>query len=85
MSTPNKPKICLPCEREKAKLPTYQQLAKQRAKKENKTIAIYFDTEDKKYIRLTAKQPVAAVNVGACPYLDNLLLLNGFVINYNLL
>ncbi len=53
---PNKKKICLPCEREKAKLPTYEQLAKQRAKKENKTIAIYFDTEDKKYIISSVEQ-----------------------------
>lgn len=56
MSTLNKPKICLPCEREKAKLPTYEQLAKQRAIKENKTIAIYFDTEDKKYIISSVEQ-----------------------------
>jgi len=44
-----KVKICLPCEREKAKLPTYGILAKQRAINENKTIVVYFDDEDKKY------------------------------------
>ena len=60
MSTPNKPKICLPCEREKAKLPTYEQLAKQRAINENKTIAIYFDTEDKKYIISSLEQANAS-------------------------
>lgn len=60
MSTQNKPPICLPCEREKAKLPTYEQLAKQRAIKENKTIAIYFDTEDKKYIMSSVEQANAS-------------------------
>lgn len=49
MSMPNKPKICLPCEREKAKLPTYEKLAKERAIREQKTIVVYFDEEDKKY------------------------------------
>ena len=49
MSMPSKKKICLACEREKAKLPTFERLAKERAKRENKTIVIYFDTEDKKY------------------------------------
>ena len=43
-------KICLPCEREKAKLPTYRALAKRRALNENKIIVVYFDEEDKKYI-----------------------------------
>lgn len=45
----SKDKICLPCEREKAKLPTYGILAKQRARTENKIIVVYFDEEDKKY------------------------------------
>lgn len=43
-------KICLPCEREKAKLPTYRRLAKRRAITENKIIVVYFDEEDKKFI-----------------------------------
>lgn len=42
-------KICLPCEREKAKLPTYRELAKKRALNEKKIIVVYFDEEDKKY------------------------------------
>lgn len=45
----NKEKICLPCEREKAKLPTFRNLAKQRAVRENKIIIVYFDDEDSKY------------------------------------
>ena len=49
MSMPSKKKICLACEREKAKLPTFERLAKERAKREKRTIVIYFDTEDKKY------------------------------------
>lgn len=52
-------KVCLPCEREKAKLPTYRRLAKARAISERKMIAVIFDEEDKKYITMdyqTAKQ-----------------------------
>lgn len=52
-------KICPACEREKAKLPTYRKLAKERAVKEGKIIIVYFDEEDKKYYTLdleTAKQ-----------------------------
>jgi hypothetical protein len=42
-------RYCAACEREKAKLPTYRDLAIVRAKKENKVIIIYFDEEDKKF------------------------------------
>ena len=41
--------ICIPCEREKSKLPLLIELAKNRAKKENEYTIIYFDKEDKKY------------------------------------
>ena len=42
-------KVCLPCEREKAKLPTFRTLAKQRAISENKIIVVVLDEEDKKF------------------------------------
>lgn len=41
--------ICIPCEREKSKLPLLIELAKNRAKRENEYTIIYFDKEDKKY------------------------------------
>jgi len=45
---------CIPCEREKKKLPFLLDKAKQRAI-ENKTyLAVYFDKEDKKY-RITTE------------------------------
>jgi hypothetical protein len=43
-------KICLPCEREKARLPMVYNMAKQRAKDTGKLIAVYFDEEDKRYM-----------------------------------
>ena len=46
-------KICIPCEREKAKLPKYRELAKERAVRENKIIVVYFDEEDKRFIATT--------------------------------
>lgn len=42
-------KICLACEREKAKLPKYGELAKQRAIETGKTMVVYLDEEDIKY------------------------------------
>lgn len=42
-------KICLACEREKAKLPTYGKLAKERAIREGRTMVVYLDEEDIKY------------------------------------
>ena len=42
-------KICLACEREKAKLPTYGIKAKERAIREGKTMVVYLDEEDSKY------------------------------------
>jgi hypothetical protein len=41
--------ICIPCEREKAKLPKYREIAKQRALTEKKIIIVYLDEEDKKF------------------------------------
>jgi U3 small nucleolar RNA-associated protein 14 len=52
-------KVCKPCEREKAKLPTYRKIARSRAINENKIISVVFDEEDKKYIIMdyeTARQ-----------------------------
>jgi hypothetical protein len=43
-------KICLPCEREKARLPMVNKMAKERAKETGKLIAVYFDEEDKRYM-----------------------------------
>ena len=42
-------RYCAACEREKAKLPVYREIAMRRAREENRIIIVYFDTEDKKY------------------------------------
>lgn len=52
-------KICAACEREKAKLPTYGKLAKQRAIEEGKTMVVYLDEEDIKY-RITDLETATA-------------------------
>jgi hypothetical protein len=60
-------KICLPCEREKAKLPVYRDLAKQRAINEKQIIVVYFDEEDKKYITATMEYTTAR-GITPCEY-----------------
>jgi hypothetical protein len=57
-------KICLPCEREKAKLPKYRELARERAIREQKIIIVYFDEEDKKYCTMDFE---AALQRGITP------------------
>lgn len=51
----NNRSVCLACEREKAKLPTYGKLAKDRAVIEGKTMVVYLDEEDIKF-RITDLQ-----------------------------
>ena len=41
--------ICIPCEMEKAKLPTFRKIAQERALKEKQIIIVYLDEEDKKF------------------------------------
>jgi hypothetical protein len=48
-------RYCAACEREKAKLPTFRQVAAQRARDEGVTIIVYFDDEDRRY-RLATKE-----------------------------
>lgn len=45
---------CIPCEREKSKLPFLIDRAKQRAKQSGEYYAIIYDEEDKKY-RITSE------------------------------
>ena len=60
-------KICLPCEREKARLPKYRELAKGRAIAEQKIMIVYFDTEDKKYY-ITDFETAKSRQIEPCEY-----------------